>query len=69
MYYLWKNKKKSYESNNIKILAPKWNGKTELSNGPYSVSDIHVYFKYNIKRHITVAANKNICKSIENGRK
>ena len=49
MYYLWENMKKTYESNNIKIFSPKWNGKTELSNGPYSVLDIQVYVKYIIK--------------------
>ena len=49
MYYLWENMKKSYESNNIKIFSPKWNGKTELSNRPYSVLDIQVYVKYIIK--------------------
>ena len=49
MYYLWENMKKSYESNNIKIFSPKWNGKTELFNGPYSVLDIQVYVKYIIK--------------------
>lgn len=49
MYYLWENMKKSHESNNIKIFSPKWNGKTELSNGPYSVLDIQVYVKYIIK--------------------
>ena len=44
--YTWKNIKSSYNNNKFKISAPTWNGKFELSNGSYSVSDIQVYFKY-----------------------
>ena len=39
IYYAWKNIKSSY--NNNKISAPTWNDKFELSDGSYSVSDIH----------------------------
>ena len=44
-WYTWKNVKSSYNNNKFKISAPTWNGKFELSNGSYSVSDIQVYFK------------------------
>ena len=33
------------------ILAPTWNGKYELPNGSYSVSDIQDYFEYILKKH------------------
>ena len=38
--YSWKNMKKSYKNNKLKISAPKWNEEFELPDGSYSVSDI-----------------------------
>ena len=32
IYYTWNNIKKSYNSNEFKISAPKWNDKFELPN-------------------------------------
>ena len=46
IYYTWKNIKKSYYNNKLKILAPTWSGKSELPNGSHSISDIQVYFVY-----------------------
>ena len=40
MYYVWKNIRKSYKNNKIKISAPTWNEEFELPDGSYSVSDI-----------------------------
>ena len=39
IYYTWKNKKSSYNSNKFKISAPTWNDNVEVSDGSYSVSD------------------------------
>ena len=43
IYYTWKNKKSSYNDNKLKISAPTWNDKFELSDGLYSASDIQDY--------------------------
>ena len=40
IYYTWKNIKKSYRNNKVKISAPTWNEEFELRDGSYSVSDI-----------------------------
>ena len=48
-YYTWKNIKKSYNNDEVKILAQTWDKKFELPDRPYSVLDILDYFKYNIK--------------------
>ena len=37
IYCAWKNFKKSYKNNEIKIPAPTWNEEFELSDGSYSV--------------------------------
>ena len=51
IYYTWKNIKSSYNNNKFKISAPTWNGKFELPDGSYSVSDIQDYFEYILKKH------------------
>ena len=43
------NIKKSYKTNEYKILAPMWNDKFELPDGSYPVSDIQDYFEYIVK--------------------
>ena len=40
IYYTWKNMKKSYKNNELKIPGPTWNEKFELPHGSYSISDI-----------------------------
>ena len=45
-----KNIKSSYNNNKFKISAPTWNGKFELPDGSYSVSDIQDHFEYNLKK-------------------
>ena len=47
IYYTWKNIKKLYKNNKLKISAPTWNEEFELPYGSYSVSDIQDYFEYN----------------------
>ena len=45
IYYTWKNIKKSYKNNILKISATTWNEEFELPDGSYSASDIRDYFK------------------------
>ena len=53
IYYTWKNIRKKYKNNTLKIISPTWNDEFELPNGSYSVSDIQDYIKYIIKMHKT----------------
>ena len=46
IYCTWKNVRKSYKNNKIKISALILNEEFELPDGSYSVSDIQDYFKY-----------------------
>ena len=55
IYYTWKNKRKKYKNNKLKIIAPTWNDKFELPDGCYSVSDIQDYNEFIIKKHETLA--------------
>ena len=49
--YTWKNIRKQYKNNNLKLIAPTWNDEFELPDGSYSVSDIQDYIEYIIKKH------------------
>ena len=46
IYCTWENVKTSYKNNKLKISAPTWNEEFELSDGLFSISDIHDYFEY-----------------------
>ena len=52
IYYTWKNIKKSYKNNKLKIPAQTWNEELELSNRSYSVSDIQDCFEYIFKKNM-----------------
>ena len=54
IYYTWKNIKRLYKNNNLKIIVPTWNAEFELPDGSYSVSDIQDYIEYVIKKHETL---------------
>ena len=54
IYYTWKNIRKQYKNNKLKIITPTWNDEFELPDGFYSVSDIQDYIEYIIKRHETL---------------
>ena len=43
IYYTWKNIRRQYKNNKLKIIAPAWNDEFELPDGFYSVSDIQDY--------------------------
>ena len=60
IYYIWKNRKKSYKNNKFKILAPTWNEEFELPDGSYSISDIQDYFEYILKTHGEKTVNHSI---------
>ena len=45
-YYTWKNIRKQYKNNKLKIIASTWNDEFELPDGSYSVSDIEDYTEY-----------------------
>ena len=51
IYFTWKNIRKQYKNNKLKILAPLLtpNDEFELPNGSYSVSDIQNYIEYIMK--------------------
>ena len=51
IYYRWKNIKKSYRNNDLKISTPTQNNKLELPDESYFVMDIQYSFQYIIKEH------------------
>ena len=60
IYYTWKNIRKQYKKNKIKIIAPTWNEEFELSGGSYSVSGIEDYIEYIIKKYETLTTIASI---------
>ena len=60
IYYTWKNTKSEYENNKFKISAPAWNDTFDLPDSSYSISDIHDYFEFIIKKHETLIENPPI---------
>ena len=58
--YTWKNIRKQYKNNKLKILASAWNYEFDLRAGTYSVSDIQDYIEYIIKKHETLTTNPSI---------
>ena len=60
IYYTWKNIRKQYKNNKLKIIAPIWNDESELPDGLYSVSDIQDYIEHIIEKHETLTTNPPI---------
>ena len=54
IYYMWKNIRKQYKNNKLKITSPTWNDEFESPDGSYSVSDTQYYIEYIIKKHETL---------------
>ena len=52
--YSWKNIRKQYKNNKLKIISPTWNDEFELPDGFCSVSDIQDYIELIIKKHKTL---------------
>ena len=59
-YDTWNNNKRSCVNSKFKISFPKWNDKSELPDGSYSLYDIQDYFEYIIKKHNTVTDDPRI---------
>ena len=49
IYYTWKNIRKQYKKNKLKIIAPTRNDEFELPNGSYSISNIQDCIEYTSK--------------------
>ena len=60
VYYTWKNIRKQYKSNKLKIIASTWNDEFELPSGSYSVWYFQDYIKYIIKKHETLSTTPPI---------
>ena len=60
IYYTWKNIRKQYKNNKLKIIAPMRNDEFELPDGSYSVSDIQNYIEFIIKKHETLTTIPSI---------
>ena len=60
IYYTWKNIKSSYHHNKFKISAPTWSKEFKLPKRSYSISDIHDYFEYILKKHSENVDNPSI---------
>ena len=50
IYYTWKNIRKQYMNNKLKIIPPTWNGEFQKPDSSYSVSDIQDHIEYIIKK-------------------
>ena len=57
IYHTWEKIKSEQNNNKFKISAPTWNDEFGLPDGSYSISDIHDYLEYIIKKHGTIAAS------------
>ena len=57
--YLFITHKKQYKNNKLKIITPTWNDVFELPECSYSVSGIHVYDEFIIKKHETLTGILN----------
>ena len=70
IYYTWKNIRKQYKKNELKIIASTWSDEFELPDGSYSVSDIQDYIEYIIKKHetLTTISPIHVCISSINNR-
>ena len=60
IYYTRKNIKSVYKNNKFKISASTWNDEFDLPDGSYSISDIHDYFGFIIKKHEKLPENPHM---------
>ena len=60
IYYTWKNIKKRYKMNKLKISALTSNEEFDLPRRSYSLSYIQDYFEYILKKHEAIADNPSI---------
>ena len=57
--FTWKNMRKQYKNNKLKIIAPTWNDQFESRDGSYSMADIHDYTTYIIKKGKNIKINSS----------
>ena len=55
--YTWKNIRKQYKKNKLKIIATTLNDGFELPDGSYSISDIQDQIEYFFKKHERLTTN------------
>ena len=53
-HYTWKNIRKQYKNNKLKLITPTWNDEFELPGSSYSVSDIHDFIEFSTKKYKTL---------------
>ena len=53
-HYTWKNIRKQYKNNLLKLITPTWNDEFELPDSSYSVSDIHDFIEFSTKKYKTL---------------
>ena len=60
---MWKNVRKQYKNNRLKIITLTWNDEFELADFSYSVSDIQTYIEYIIKKYetLTILSPIHVC--------
>ena len=60
---MWKNVRKQYKNNRLKIITPTRNDEFELADFSYSVSDIQTYIEYIIKKYetLTIISPIRVC--------
>ena len=60
VYHTWKNIKRLYNNNKLKISAPTWSDESELPDGSYLISDIQDYLEYIFTKHNENVDNPSI---------
>ena len=53
-HYTWKNIRKQYKNNKLKLITSTWNDEFELPDSSYSVSDIHGFIEFSTKKYKTL---------------
>ena len=53
-HYTWKNIRKQYKNNKLKLITPTRNDEFELPDSSYSVSDIHDFIEFSTKKYKTL---------------
>ena len=60
VYYTWKNIRKQYKNNKLKIIASTWNDAFKLSDGSYYVLDIQDCIEFIIEKQETLTTKPSI---------
>ena len=63
--YMWKNIRKQYKNNKLKLIVSTWDDEFQLPGRSYSVSDIQDYIEYIMKKHETLTSVPSIYVNIK----